>query len=235
MVVISQITQQIILVVDEELAVGDAEFQKKAIGKMQDVSRGEGRTVLFVSHNMASVSRLCKSGIVLDRGKVIYSGSIKDTIEHYLNLDTDLTSIYKPISDKRTQVMSICIVNESSEVSSRFLSSQNIVVDVLIRNGEEKNIRGNFSVCNSIGIELFVDRFQVPVGEHLFRMMIPSYKLLSGTYKVNVALDSYGEAVYDVLTDVICFEISDLDSEYSVIGDIENGIVASFVNRDQIY
>ena len=57
-----------ILVVDEVLAVGDAEFQKKAIGKMQDVSRNEGRTVLFVSHNMTAVKNLCKNGIMLQNG-----------------------------------------------------------------------------------------------------------------------------------------------------------------------
>ena len=65
-----------ILVVDEVLAVGDAEFQKKAIGKMQDVSKGEGRTVLFVSHNMVSVRNLCKTGVVLDNGMVSFHGSI---------------------------------------------------------------------------------------------------------------------------------------------------------------
>ena len=59
-----------ILVVDEVLAVGDAEFQKKAIGKMQDVSRGEGRTVLFVSHNMTSIRNLCKTGVILEKGQV---------------------------------------------------------------------------------------------------------------------------------------------------------------------
>ncbi len=73
-----------ILVVDEVLAVGDAEFQKKAIGKMQDVSKGEGRTVLFVSHNMASVKALCKNGILLENGSVKYSGDIFDTIEQYI-------------------------------------------------------------------------------------------------------------------------------------------------------
>ena len=73
-----------ILVVDEVLAVGDAEFQKKAIGKMQDVSRGEGRTVLFVSHNMASVKSLCNSGLLLENGMVKYRGSIQDTIEMYI-------------------------------------------------------------------------------------------------------------------------------------------------------
>ena len=73
-----------ILVVDEVLAVGDAEFQKKAIGKMQDVSKGEGRTVLFVSHNMASVKALCKSGVLLENGSLKFAGSIKDTVDFYI-------------------------------------------------------------------------------------------------------------------------------------------------------
>lgn len=73
-----------ILVVDEVLAVGDAEFQKKAIGKMQDVSRGEGRTVLFVSHNMASIRALCKTGMLLEYGKVKCSGEINDVVEYYI-------------------------------------------------------------------------------------------------------------------------------------------------------
>ena len=73
-----------ILVVDEVLAVGDAEFQKKAIGKMQDVSKGEGRTVLFVSHNMASVKALCKTGLLLENGMVKYRGGIQDTIDMYI-------------------------------------------------------------------------------------------------------------------------------------------------------
>ena len=74
-----------ILVVDEVLAVGDAEFQKKAIGKMQDVSKGEGRTVLFVSHNMASIRQLCKSGILLNNGTIETSGNINDVVTHYLS------------------------------------------------------------------------------------------------------------------------------------------------------
>ena len=74
-----------ILVVDEVLAVGDAEFQKKAIGKMQDVSKGQGRTVLFVSHNMAAVRTLCKNGIVLCNGEIDFCGNINDAVSYYLN------------------------------------------------------------------------------------------------------------------------------------------------------
>ena len=73
-----------ILVVDEVLAVGDAEFQKKAIGKMKDVSQGQGRTVLFVSHNMASVKALCTRGVMLENGMIKYMGGIKDTVDYYI-------------------------------------------------------------------------------------------------------------------------------------------------------
>ena len=75
-----------ILVVDEVLAVGDAEFQKKAIGKMQDVSKGEGRTVLFVSHNMAAVRSLCTRGVMLKNGMIDFMGNIPDTLNHYLRI-----------------------------------------------------------------------------------------------------------------------------------------------------
>lgn len=76
-----------ILVVDEVLAVGDAEFQKKAIGKMQDVSKGEGRTVLFVSHNMTSIKSLCKHGIILQNGQLVDAGDIDPIVIRYLRGD----------------------------------------------------------------------------------------------------------------------------------------------------
>ena len=87
-----------ILVVDEVLAVGDAEFQKKAIGKMQDVSRGEGRTVLFVSHNMTAVKNLCKTGVLLQNGMLKATGEINDMVDLYLEesrpiVGYDLTNV----------------------------------------------------------------------------------------------------------------------------------------------
>ena len=81
-----------ILVVDEVLAVGDAEFQKKAIGKMQDVSKGEGRTVLFVSHNMTSVKSLCKHGIILKDGMLVDSGDIDPIVTKYLRGDSAIAN-----------------------------------------------------------------------------------------------------------------------------------------------
>ena len=77
-----------ILIVDEVLAVGDAEFQKKAIGKMQDVSRNDGRTVLFVSHNMTAVKNLCNKGILLQNGIKVFSGDIESVVDYYVSDET---------------------------------------------------------------------------------------------------------------------------------------------------
>ncbi|WP_374329173.1 polysaccharide ABC transporter ATP-binding protein [Soonwooa sp.] len=82
-----------ILIVDEVLAVGDAEFQKKCLGKMGDVTKGEGRTVLFVSHNMTSVKELCSNGILMKNGMVSYQGDILETILEYQK-DYELSNSY---------------------------------------------------------------------------------------------------------------------------------------------
>ncbi len=118
-----------ILVVDEVLAVGDAEFQKKAIGKMQDVSQGDGRTVLFVSHNMASIRTLCKHGVLLEYGQVKYTGEINDVVNFYIK-DND----YQPnriLSDVKMHTRELDIeafrVNGSEENSVTVDSERNTI------------------------------------------------------------------------------------------------------------
>lgn len=116
-----------ILVVDEVLAVGDAEFQKKAVGKMQDVAHGQGRTVLFVSHNMAAVRSLCTRGVVLKDGMVDFMGTVPDSLDHYLknedNLRKDL--IVDNISwIKHTLKITNIEVNGSNQAESVLRSGQ---------------------------------------------------------------------------------------------------------------
>jgi len=82
-----------ILVVDEVLAVGDAEFQKKAIGKMQDISNKDGRTVLFVSHNMAAMKSLCNRAVLLSNGEILNIGEINEIIKVYLNKNKSVQKI----------------------------------------------------------------------------------------------------------------------------------------------
>lgn len=78
-----------ILIVDEVLAVGDVEFQKKALGKMQDVSKGQGRTVLFVSHNMASIQNLCTKGVLMENGTISFAGKIEEVVQRYLDSNSE--------------------------------------------------------------------------------------------------------------------------------------------------
>ncbi|MCF6212484.1 MAG: ABC transporter ATP-binding protein [Flavobacteriaceae bacterium] len=110
-----------ILVVDEVLAVGDAEFQKKAIGKMQDISNTEGRTVLFVSHDMVAVQNLCSSCILLENGLLKKRGATNDVIKFYLTSDEknkdkndsyDLTKSSKFTDSKYFQLVKLEIIDE---------------------------------------------------------------------------------------------------------------------------
>ncbi len=122
-----------ILVVDEVLAVGDAEFQKKAIGKMQDVSKGEGRTVLFVSHNMASIRALCKTGVLLEYGQVKYTGEISDVVNFYIRDNN-----YQPkkvLSDVR-------------------MFTDSLLIDAFLVNGREDNSVTVNPEMNTIKIEI---------------------------------------------------------------------------------
>lgn len=131
-----------ILVVDEVLAVGDAEFQKKAIGKMQDVSKGEGRTVLFVSHNMAAVRSLCTRGVMLKNGNVDYVGNIPDTLDHYLKDDDGIKDelIINNIKWKKATI-NICNIeiNNTKESYSQIKNGQNSL-DLLIEGESEENM-----------------------------------------------------------------------------------------------
>ena len=88
-----------ILIVDEVLAVGDAEFQKKCLGKMGDVSKGEGRTVLFVSHNMAAVNELCNSGILLDEGLVVMQSDVNKIIVEYQKKSGNISDYNSAVND----------------------------------------------------------------------------------------------------------------------------------------
>lgn len=123
-----------ILVVDEVLAVGDAEFQKKAIGKMQDVAKGKGRTVLFVSHNMAAVRSLCSRGILINNGTISYQGSISSTIDRYLT-DKDFIQQDKIINNikwKKSTIKIYGIEINGSNNSSSIIKSNQQSIDVRI-------------------------------------------------------------------------------------------------------
>lgn len=127
-----------IMVVDEVLAVGDAEFQKKAIGKMKEVSSSDGRTVLFVSHNMTSVRNLCKSGIVLENGSVSFRGTADEAVAKYLSINQMSTGV--SIADRK----------------DRFGNGKIRVTNIVLRNKEGIEVEDTF-VGEYIRIEFHIN------------------------------------------------------------------------------
>lgn len=122
-----------ILVVDEVLAVGDAEFQKKAIGKMQDISTGDGRTVLFVSHNMAAVQSLCTRGIVLENGYSIFEGETEEAVDYYLNSKTDKTLNFYD-SEKDVGIVKVEFFNNNDFPLQTVMVGQEVQIKVSYKN-----------------------------------------------------------------------------------------------------
>jgi lipopolysaccharide transport system ATP-binding protein len=123
-----------ILIIDEVLAVGDAEFQKKCIGKMEDVSKS-GRTVLFVSHNMGSLRSICKKGIILDKGSLSLIAPISETVDHYLKVQSissesflDLTK-YAKLS-KEAHALSILSKRENGTQTNLFFAGEKLCIEI---------------------------------------------------------------------------------------------------------
>lgn len=169
-----------ILVVDEVLAVGDAEFQKKAIGKMQDVSKGEGRTVLFVSHNMGSIKMLCNKGVVLKNGSTSYIGDIETAINNYLQnrhfVSTLITEDIKYVN-RLIHIDSFTINNSPENIAH--IDSENNCLNF--------NIQGRIETSMKISLEFrLFDYDNVLMGVYSPGHLdgeVPSYK--AGSFEIN--------------------------------------------------
>jgi len=147
-----------ILVVDEVLAVGDAEFQKKAIGKMQDLSTGEGRTVLFVSHNMASIKNLCIKAILIRNGTLVKEGEVDNVIENYLENNQkvqDFISLSQLEDRKGNGEVKLSSVSVFGESRNKFPKSGNPINFEFIfenpRDYSSKDIVVEFRIDDNIG------------------------------------------------------------------------------------
>ena len=149
-----------ILVVDEVLAVGDAEFQKKAIGRMQHVSNTEGRTVLFVSHNMQAITNLCSRVVLLDKGTVAQDSNTVEVIRNYLMFETlKEGAIYwdekTALGDSIFKLRAIKILDQENNVRSHFFSKSKIRVQMdFIINKLDSDLVVGFDITNDNGITL---------------------------------------------------------------------------------
>jgi lipopolysaccharide transport system ATP-binding protein len=216
-----------ILVVDEVLAVGDAEFQKKAIGKMQDVSKGEGRTVLFVSHNMASLRTLCTHGVLMDKGMIMASGQIGSICDMYLrgSSDSEISSFWKRnviSEDKNFQLTELRILDSAGTLNSIFSCDSDFTIRMSFRvKAKIPGIYGCMYFKKGDGTTVFVSDSNdykynclenLPIGDSVVDMVIPNRHLGVGSYILSIYFTSnFNESGFyvDTLEDICKFEVYD--------------------------
>ena len=203
-----------ILIVDEVLAVGDAEFQKKCLGKMGDVA-GEGRTVLFVSHNMGSIQSLCSQTIVMKEGKIDRIDDTDNAISVYLNTARDL-NVFSPnkserLGDLRVQVQNLTVepTYPSTGHAVRF------ILDLLVPEDSSNNLEADFSISlmNELGFKIFQlhsghVRNNLHLRPGLNRIVAePEYlPLTPGKYHINIWVGS-GKITYDWIPEALSIEV----------------------------
>ncbi|MDR1707133.1 MAG: ABC transporter ATP-binding protein [Prevotella sp.] len=196
-----------ILVVDEVLAVGDAEFQKKAIGKMQDVSKGEGRTVLFVSHNMTAIRNLCKTGIYLENGTIKYLGEIEDCVTQYLKTNNKIDTSSYENEDSNSYIKKLDISSSKPYISTGNDFSINLLIDLKdhkmlnidygIYNKDEELITIISSKCSTKGV----------IEKNTNTCTVEKNPLIEGIYYLNVFLYDDKDTKIEFLEKCLQFEI----------------------------
>jgi lipopolysaccharide transport system ATP-binding protein len=204
-----------ILIVDEVLAVGDAEFQKKAIGKMKDISSGGGRTVLFVSHNMASVKSLCTRGLVLSNGMTSFMGEVDESIDFYLKMNNTKGSEslrYFNSSDFgihcNMQIVSFGVRAGNKQFGEPILREDSVCFEVEYINHNEanklvlrfKDDQGNFIFVTGS------DTFKAAGISQKSTMEIPSYFFNEGAFFIDIQV-SDGKNLLFREEDAITFSI----------------------------
>lgn len=211
-----------ILVVDEVLAVGDAEFQKKAIGKMQMVSRTEGRTVLFVSHNMTSIQALCSKAIYLKDGTTDGLISVKEAVDLYFNSNWQNIGHFKKEKLKTShpaEILEARLLNENGETTDSFFIYEKILIEITWMNRQGVNVNPNFMLLNRQGITVMV-AVDTPIdwygdkknkkGTYISRATIPGNLLNANDYSIHISLDSGSPRIcYESNLDVFRFKIID--------------------------
>ena len=195
-----------ILVVDEVLAVGDAEFQKKAIGKMQEVSQGGGRTVLFVSHNMASIGTLCKKCVILENGTIKYIGETYKSIEIYRRSNVlDDTKLFDFDSEKRRlkpiRISNFSTTNDNNKELTHFEYEDRIHFRITVKAKEKASITVRVAIfdINEVRVLAFDSRdvgqvFTIEKNTETIieGIMLDQLNIKPGLYKVNVSIRQGG-------------------------------------------
>lgn len=179
-----------ILIVDEVLAVGDAEFQKRAIGKMQDVSSGEGRTVLFVSHNMKAVNNLCSRCLIVENGNIAYDGDVGLAVDRYLGIDTETADVPSYEGLPEDSVEGLSIVSASVETETPIKTTTPIQISLTLASEKDhEQVHVNLQLKTASDIHLLQSSSDsIPINrnkKYKFNFEIPAHLLNENQYKVS--------------------------------------------------
>lgn len=217
-----------ILIVDEVLAVGDAEFQKKCLGKMGSVSKGEGRTVLFVSHNMTAVSQLCKSGIYIKNGEIMHQGEIKKTTDLYLKDSDKGSSVFYTEEDRNEEVFfkKISILDKHAQLESSFDYDNEIIVSFEIINRKKIEKANIFvTVQDALQNRVFSAEVTLETNKDNYQLIIEPRFLSAGSYNITAFIHVPQLFRYDELENVCHFDVIDTGSQFVIHGGYHHGVV----------
>ncbi len=204
-----------ILIVDEVLAVGDAQFQAKCLGKMQDVAKGGERTVLFVSHNMGAVRNLCKSGILLSSGQVIQRGPVEGVVDTYLQ-QAHTSGDFVPNASSISHLTGCQILHTNGQPATAPFTNEELMVALRYTNLRAiRGLRAGFSISSADGTIISTccpeDEGAVTPdaeGNHHVIARIPKNVLMKGLHQINAALWHGGEGeIYDEQSAITQFQI----------------------------
>jgi lipopolysaccharide transport system ATP-binding protein len=229
-----------VLLVDEVLAVGDAEFQKKCLGKMDEVSRG-GRTILFVSHNMGAITRICPRSTWLDGGRIVRSGPSCEVVAEYQSRFLKARAEWaRPKLDrdpKEFRFLGVKLENNDCQLVNVFTSDESVNVEI------RYEVTRSLVACQigtriygADGVVVFstsdadyagVSALPKHPGSYRTRFTIPSKFLRPGTYYITLGAHMPSRYVYDLVEDAVVFEISPVASLTSLDGRL--GVVAPMI------
>ena len=228
-----------ILIIDEVLAVGDAAFQKKCLGKMGDVAK-EGRTVLFVSHNMGAMTTLCKSGFLLRNGSIIKEGEIKEVVAHYLDQMKDRTGQYHRDASKPIKKLAISRISlqREDEISTQYYNKDilSVNIEIIVKTpvfGAQIAVglyTGNDDCIFSTTSQDWSEEKEIlELGIYRFICPIQLKTLRQGRYYITVSSSVPAVEVLDNVEDQLLFEILDEPACLLQLGQGRSGMILPII------
>jgi len=228
-----------ILLVDEVLAVGDAAFQKKCLGKMGEVAK-EGRTVLFVSHNMGAIQKLCENGILLSNGSITKKGPINTVVSTYFNNFVDLKGEYNCLNFdkyKKLKIVKISLL-KSGVITTQFFNSDLLIIRVEYFVSEKLNgAQIALELFSENGIYIFSStsqdwdglKLEILPGKYAIECPIDLTIFRKGRYFIKVSSSIPSVEILDIVENMLMFEIQNDPDFILHLGQGRNGIIMPLI------